>query len=699
MNGENDILPTSFQRAQNFHRSNDIADREEVLEYFNKKFTFKEPECGWSLPLETEMFKDDKWEIEDFMKLKQTLNDVKNKLNNYNLDEWHKHTRAMNKAGNLVWTVKKSIGAEFVTQAWLKFYEICCTYDFVCKMAQEEYYLNSVHLCEAPGAFITSLNHYIKLNHPDMKWDWISTTLNPYHEENPLSIMVNDDRFILHTMDHWKFGEDYSGNLMDFNNMLNLIKEAEHMGPVLMVTADGSIDCQNNPGEQELIVSRLVYCEIVCALHILAKGGNFVIKMFTMYEEQTISLMYLLACSFQSVNVFKPASSKEGNSENYVVCLNYIGPDAMKPWLWKLKAYYSEQPPDKALFRLCDIPKDFREQLYDCANKFKNYQVEVIERNIYLFESINNQQSINRTKRLRFASAEEYLKRYNLRPLNSKADEIVGEDKLKKAEIPNLDKRWEEGSFNEKIEREKMPPHWKIRNFYQNVKKMAITWEYNEDINWLEFPPHGNMFKVVVGKSVTSVHSSKFCSGRLLKIRNALRNLVKENFPFIFEDNKNSNFSGVKPTKELSPEVKRIIEKSFSVADHRVRILNYKEQLWNCLEGGENECCESNVFFDIMDEMEEKMWRGYSLIIQGYPMLTQFTVGVIYLMGHLFEKELDSQVDMLDMDKTQKRSVLSLIPIRELIYGHKEFYSCVMAVNNLCLKEQIYDIVEKVDVA
>lgn len=63
MNGENDILPTSFQRAQNYHRSNDIADREEVLEYFNKKFTFKEPECGWNLPLETEMFKDDKWEV------------------------------------------------------------------------------------------------------------------------------------------------------------------------------------------------------------------------------------------------------------------------------------------------------------------------------------------------------------------------------------------------------------------------------------------------------------------------------------------------------------------------------------------------------------------------------------------------------------------------------------------------------------
>ena len=56
------------------------------------------------------------------------------------------------------------------------------------------------------------------------------------------------------------------------------------------------------------------------------------------------------------------------------------------------------------------------------------------------------------------------------------------------------------------------------------------------------------------------------------------------------------------------------------------------------MESGQNECFESNVLFDIMDEMEEKMWRGYSLIIQGYPMLTQFTAGVIYLMGHLFDK-------------------------------------------------------------
>jgi cap2 methyltransferase len=38
------------------------------------------------------------------------------------------------------------------------------------------------------------------------------------------------------------------------------------------VTADGSIDCQEDPGEQESKVSSLHYCEVVSALHILAKG-------------------------------------------------------------------------------------------------------------------------------------------------------------------------------------------------------------------------------------------------------------------------------------------------------------------------------------------------------------------------------------------------------------------------------------------
>ena len=41
-------------------------------------------------------------------------------------------------------------------------------------------------------------------------------------------------------------------------------------------------------------------------MNLLCQGGNFVIKMFTAFEHQMVSLMYLLACVFQEIQVIKP---------------------------------------------------------------------------------------------------------------------------------------------------------------------------------------------------------------------------------------------------------------------------------------------------------------------------------------------------------------------------------------------------------
>ena len=75
------------------------------------------------------------------------------------------------------------------------------------------------------------------------------------------------------------------------------------------VTADGSINCANQPDEQESVVGQLIFCEAVAAINLLCHGGNFVFKMFTALEHQMVSLMYLLSCVFQEIQVIKPGKT------------------------------------------------------------------------------------------------------------------------------------------------------------------------------------------------------------------------------------------------------------------------------------------------------------------------------------------------------------------------------------------------------
>lgn len=65
------------------------------------------------------------------------------------------------------------------------------------------------------------------------------------------------------------------------------------------------------------------------------------IKMFTFFEYDTVCLLYLLGCAFESINVMKPATSKEGNSEVYVVCREFKGAEEVEPYLNDL-LYISE---------------------------------------------------------------------------------------------------------------------------------------------------------------------------------------------------------------------------------------------------------------------------------------------------------------------------------------------------------------------
>lgn len=154
--------------------------------------------------------------------MKADLNDTKSMLNDYDIQIWRKHTNFTNICSNLAWTCKKKLNAELCTKAWLKFCTILNTYELF-PTDNDSSCFSSCHLCEAPGAFVTCLNHHITTKFPNLKWNWLASSLNPYYEGNELGIMINDDRFIKNTLANWDFGEDFTGDVMNLENLRKIM--------------------------------------------------------------------------------------------------------------------------------------------------------------------------------------------------------------------------------------------------------------------------------------------------------------------------------------------------------------------------------------------------------------------------------------------------------------------------------------------
>lgn len=469
-------LPKSFTSSQHtswYKKSKADQLLEPVINgLFKKQFSIKNND--FKIPDPETMFTESPWVVSELQELKSQLNDIKNKLNDYDIAEWHQHTRRRNRAGDVQWRLRKEIDPEFLTQAWCKFYENASSFPLVPRSAIEAEKLVSVHLCEAPGAFVTSLNHWLKLNAPTIEWDWIATTLNPYYEGNPLSCMINDDRFIISSLNHWCFGTDYTGNLMNLWNMDNLVERAREKGNVLLVTADGSIDCTDDPGEQESIVAWLHFCEAITAMQLLSKGGSLLLKMFTIYEHDALCLVYLLSCLFEKISVNKPVTSKEGNSEVYLVCLDYRGPDYAAPYTNVLRMH-CEKYPSTSMFRKCDIPLEFFQQMISCGELFKAFQGEVILKNIDTYHTGGDNGLVDfETKKIKRLVATRFIAEYKLRKLETESLEIVGKTKLACIRSINLDPRIPDGSYNKRRTMESLDPKSLLLALCHNVNLIEI---------------------------------------------------------------------------------------------------------------------------------------------------------------------------------------------------------------------------------
>ncbi|XP_055691428.1 cap-specific mRNA (nucleoside-2'-O-)-methyltransferase 2 [Lutzomyia longipalpis] len=647
---------------------------------FCKKYLFAR-QAHWKLPEVDVLFTQKNFQDNHLQETKQRLNSVKSKLNDVELEVWSTHTFNQSPSPEIVYRIRHGFNVEFVTQAWTKFYECLGSFCLIPDVEETQQPLNTVHLCEAPGAFVVALNHFLKTHRKGIKeWSWCASTLNVYYEGNAFGKMISDDRFIHTTLDNWEFGADKTGDITCRENVDQLVERCSNMGQIHLVTADGSVNCTDAPDCQEELVSHLHLAETVAALRILALGGCFVLKMFTFFESSSICLIYLLTCIFKSVTVFKPVTSKGGNSEVYVIC-EYLENRLNEDFLEKMFKNISNR--NAAFFPAVQLPRDFLQQLYACTGMFSKWQIDVIEGNIASFDRDNIDKMSEDLVNFKQAAFFEFCKRYKLENLPEKA-------RITKPNVvPSYMRsspRITEGSYTERV------IHKTSNQIKENHRKGYIR--YNALIScsghshlWTSSSDH---LCPMYGKPFKKISCSVFIlSGLLYHFLECQRDCM-----VAADDDASMPNCRIMRRDENSIVIEM---KAFChVVDH------------------------PQYFRDVVAALQEvlKTREIQKIFLSNFCPLSQMTAGLLFLLSKQWQSRiyvnciqgvitidvskqelfdayrdiLDSIVELLSKEDLQKEILLSLIDIRD-VYKNPHFHKIIRCYNNHLIMRMFHDLI------
>ena len=206
---------------------------------------------------EIKLFDSPIWSNEYIHHLQTQLHEVCLQLEDKDRQEWFRHTSKMEESSWILPTVRDTIDPELLTRAWLKMRELLAKFNLLANFLPGQS-INGLFLCEAPGAFVTCVNHWIHEKGENCHFKWKACTLNPYHESLESTFGIFDDRLYKSTHENWILSpSDNTGNIMDVD-FIPFLRQSLNSnfpeGKVTFVTADGGVSCVDDPENQVSIL-------------------------------------------------------------------------------------------------------------------------------------------------------------------------------------------------------------------------------------------------------------------------------------------------------------------------------------------------------------------------------------------------------------------------------------------------------------
>lgn len=212
-----------------------------------------------------------------------------------------------------------------ISRAYFKLIEIVHTFGLFDKYKDTRSHTNpdttpdihTFHLAEGPGGFIQATQHI--RNHKNDTYHGITlidkkNTSIPSWSKSEWFLKKNDNIVL-------EYGVTEDGNLYHPDNYKNLCDK--YGNTMDFLTADGGFDFSTHYDKQEEEACRLILTEVLYIVSLQKEGGSCVLKIFDVFTKPTHEILLLLCCFYEDVHIYKPYTSRIGNSEKYVVCRGF----------------------------------------------------------------------------------------------------------------------------------------------------------------------------------------------------------------------------------------------------------------------------------------------------------------------------------------------------------------------------------------
>ena len=100
-------------------------------------------------------------------------------------------------------------------------------------------------------------------------------------------------------------------------------------GGVDLAVADGGFLAARDRHDQELVVYRLILCEIAAMLATLRRGGWFLCKLFDTMYPCTVALVYILAHQFDAITIVRQEMTRAARAGRTAPCPHTPNPPVL----------------------------------------------------------------------------------------------------------------------------------------------------------------------------------------------------------------------------------------------------------------------------------------------------------------------------------------------------------------------------------